>query len=73
MATRVTIYHSARFDVVSYGNGLSYAVHDNISHKSGFVQGDDAITFRAELEAWEEAFPERCYDEFYAEQLDVME
>jgi hypothetical protein len=71
--TRVTIYHSNRFDVVSYGNGLSYAIHDNIRRVSAFVQGDDAADFRDELEAWENAFPETCYDEFYAEQIAIRE
>lgn len=71
--TRAIIYHSDRFDVVSYGNGWSYAVHDNISKKSMFVQDEEALAFREELEAWENAFPETCYDEFYAEQLAIRE
>ena len=70
---RTTIYHSERFDVVSYGNGLSYAIHDKISRKSGLAQGEDAAILRDELEAFERAFPERPYDEFYAEQLSAME
>lgn len=71
--TRTIIFHSERFDVVSYGNGVSYAVHDNIARKSMFVDGDDAAEFREELEAFEEAFPERHYDEFYSEQLAIRE
>lgn len=71
--TRVTIYHSARFDVISYGNGLSYAIHDNINRVSAFVQGDDAIEFRRELEQWESLFPSTHYDEFYAEQIAIRE
>ncbi len=71
--TRTTIYHSDRFDVVSYGNGLSYAVHDNINKKSMFAQGDDAVIFRDELEAFETTFPDRPYDDFYAEQLAIRE
>lgn len=70
---RVVIYHSDRFDVVSYGNGLSYAVHDNIARKSFFVQGDDAAEFRNELAAFEKIFPETHYDEFYAEQMAIRE
>jgi hypothetical protein len=49
---RVTIFHSDRYDLVSYGNGLCYAAHDNQAKVSFFVQGDDANDFRAEMEAW---------------------
>lgn len=73
MMTRTLLYHSERFDVVSYGNGLSYAVHDNITRKSMFVQGEDAVAFREELETFERLFPKTRYDEFYAEQLAIRE
>jgi hypothetical protein len=68
--TRITIYSSYRFDVVSYGNGLSYAIHDKINSISAFVQGDDANEFRADLEAYPEDLP---FDEFYAEQIAIRE
>lgn len=71
--TSVVIYHSDRFDVVSYGNGFSYAVHDNITQRSMFVEGDDAAQFRAELDDFERVFPEAPYDDFYAEQLAIRE
>jgi hypothetical protein len=71
--THTIIFHSDRFDVVSYGNGLSYAVHDNINKRSMFVHGDDATQFRKELEAFEIADPEKPYDDFYAEQLAIRE
>jgi hypothetical protein len=70
---RVNIYHSDRFDVVSYGNGLSYAIHDNINHVSAFIQGDDVAEFRDELESWETMFPSVPYDEFYAEQIAIRQ
>lgn len=70
---RQTIYHSARFDMVSYGNGLSYALHDNRARKSMFVQGDDATSFREEWEAFEATCPEAPLDDFFAEQLAIRE
>jgi hypothetical protein len=69
--TRTIIYRSERFDVVSYGNGLAYAVHDNVNRRSMFVQDDDATAFREELEQWEALFPTTHYDEFYTEQLAI--
>jgi hypothetical protein len=65
--TRVIIFHSARYDLVSYGNGLSYAVHDNQAKTSFFVQGDDADDFRAEMEAPEDI----PMDDFLAEQFAI--
>ena len=67
---RVVIYRSNRFEVVSYGNGMSYAVHDNTNKQSMFVLScDDATEFRNELEVFEATFPNASYDDFYAEQL----
>lgn len=71
--TRNHVYHSDRFDIVSYGNGLSYALHDNINKMSMFVQGDDAAEFRAEWEAFEEANPEAPIDWFCEEQIAIRE
>lgn len=71
--TRIIVYHSARFDLVSYGNGMSYALHDNARKVSAFVQGDDAADFRAEWEAYEAAFPEGALDDFFAEQIAIRE
>lgn len=68
---RVIVYHSDRFDLVSYGNGLSYALHDNIARKSMFVQGDDAAIFREEWEAFEATCPEAPLDGFFAEQIAI--
>ena len=68
---RATIFHSDRFDVVSYGNGLSYAIHDNINKTSAFIQGeDDVAQFRAELDSFPEDLP---FDDFYAEQISIRE
>lgn len=66
--TRVVIFHSARFGLVSYGNGEAYAVHDNENKRSMFVQGDEATDFRAEFDAWPEDIPT---DDFCAEQLAI--
>ena len=71
--TRVIVYHSARYDLVSYGNGTAYALHDNIGKQSMFVQGDDADAFREEWEAFEECCPEAPLDGFFAEQLAIRE
>lgn len=66
--TRVVIFHSARFDIVSYGNGEAYAVHDNPEKRSMFVQGDEATEFRAEFDAWPADLP---IDDFCEEQLAI--
>lgn len=71
--TRTIIYHSDRFDVVSYGNGTSYAIHDNINKVSAFVESDEAEAFRDELEVWENLFPHTHYDEFYVEQIAIRQ
>lgn len=67
--TRITVYHSDHFDLVSYGNGSSYALHDNIKQTSMFVQGDDAIDFRDEWQSFANTCPEAPFDRFFAEQL----
>lgn len=67
MANRVTIFHSNKFDLVSYGNGLSYALHDNSNKKSLFVQGDDATDFRNILDLYETKNPEMPYDDIMTE------
>lgn len=67
---RAVVYHSERFDLVSYGNGLAYALHDNIMRKSMFVQGDDATAFRDEWNAYPEDLP---FDDFFVEQLAIRE
>jgi hypothetical protein len=66
--TRVTIFHSPRYDIISYGNGLSYTIHDNEAKVSAFVQGDDAIEFRAEFDAWP-----GDYNDFCDEQIAIRE
>jgi hypothetical protein len=71
--TRTVIFHSDRFDLVSYGNGLSYALHDNIAQTSMFVQDDDAAAFRDETGAFGKTCPEAPYDSFFAEQLAIRE
>jgi len=65
---RVTIFHNDRYDLVSYGNGLGYAVHDNVAKVSAFVQGDDANEFREEYEAWP-----GDYADFCAEQIAIRQ
>jgi len=70
--SRVVIYHSEAFDLVSYGNGLSYALHDNRNKKSLFVQGDDAAKFRRELDSWEANFPEKPYDEIFSAMMSEL-
>jgi hypothetical protein len=45
-----------RFTLVSYGNGMAYAMFNKKRETSFFVQGDDATAFRKEyhdyLRAW---------------------
>jgi hypothetical protein len=65
--TRTILFTSDRFALVSYGNGASYALHNHEAKKSLFVQGDDATTLRDEIESYERCFPDKPYDEIYAE------
>ena len=66
--TRVTIFHSARYDLVSVGNGLAYEVHDNKLRVSAFIQGDDASDFRAEFDSLPDEYP---YEAFCEEQIAI--
>ena len=65
--TRNHIYHSELFDLVSYDNGVSYALHDNKAKRSLFVQDEDADELRSAIELWEHIDPDKPYDEIYAE------
>lgn len=71
--TRTTIYHSDRFDLVSYGNGTAYALHDNVTHKSIFLQGDDAAAFRREWGLFRKTCPEASFDVHFEEQIALYE
>lgn len=67
--TRVTIFHSPRYDLVSVGNGVAYELHDNELRISAFVQsGDDAAAFRAEFDSFPEDLP---LEAFCEEQLAI--
>lgn len=46
---------SPGFLLTSHGNGLAYGLTHRESGEELFFQGDDADTFREELEAWEAA------------------
>ena len=65
--TRVEIFTSERFALVSYGNGESYALHNHPAKKSLFVQGDDATTLRDEIDAWERIDPNMPTDSILTE------
>jgi hypothetical protein len=67
MPSRVVVFNSDKFALVSYGNGMSYALHNHRARRSLFVQGDDATTLREEIESWERVDPDKPYDEIYAE------
>jgi hypothetical protein len=48
---RSTILHTTRrFEVRSYGNGLAYSLRRRPDNLSVLFQGDDADTFRNELD-----------------------
>lgn len=63
------LINTDKWNLTSYGNGLAYCLTDktNISGDedscSLFVQGDDAITFRDELESLETTYPERPFND----------
>lgn len=60
--SEVVIINMNGWEVVSYGNGLSYSV----TGPNGidiFFQGDDAIQFRDDLERWETNYPDMYYSD----------
>ena len=69
--TSTVVYSSDRFELVSYGNGMAYALYDNIA--TMFVQGDDAAEFRQDWEQFETCSPDAPLDGFFAEQLAIRE
>jgi hypothetical protein len=65
--TRIEIFTSDRFALVSYGGGISYALHNHPAKKSLFVQGDDATTLRDEIDAWKRIDPDMPTESILAE------
>ena len=47
---KIAIYSTHDYAVWSYGNGLAYEFINKRANRSVFVQGDDAETFRADLD-----------------------
>lgn len=43
------------YRITSYGNGLSYLVENTSNKASAFLQGDDALEWRADYDAADEA------------------
>jgi hypothetical protein len=70
---KTIVFHSLRIDVVSYGNGTAYAVHDNYARKSYFAQDEDASALREEWQTYEAAFPEFPIEDFFVEQIAIRE
>jgi hypothetical protein len=70
---RNILYRSERFDLVSYGHGEAYALHDNAKRVSAFIQGDAATEFQMEWETFERVCPEAPLDDFFAEQIAIRE
>jgi hypothetical protein len=62
----IRIYDTARFYVVSHGNGLAYIFNHKPDDLEVFFQGDDATTFREQLEAYESIFPNEASDSILA-------
>jgi hypothetical protein len=48
---RIAIYSTADFAVWSIGNGLAYEFVNKPANRRVFVQGDDAETFRTDLDS----------------------
>jgi len=55
---QVVIMQSDRYELTSYGNGLAYRLRNKERGRSLFVQGDEATSFRDELNAIENANPD---------------
>jgi len=52
-----------RYTLTSSGDGLAYSLEDKTHAMVIYVQADDATTFRDELEALEDVYPEWTTDE----------
>jgi hypothetical protein len=61
--TATDIYNTPRYTVRSYGNGESYLFTNKATGQAVHAQGDDAITFREELNAYETANPNTPFDD----------
>lgn len=65
---QVTIRNTCDWLVISHGNGLAYSLtQHNGARQSLFLQGDDASAFAAQLEAMENAAPDRDSDAILCE------
>ena len=42
--TRIKIFASNRYTLISYGNGESYALHNHPAKKLMYIQGDNATS-----------------------------
>lgn len=51
------ILEGERYALDSYGNGAGYTLRNKIAETSVWLQGDDAASFREELDAQEAAHP----------------
>ncbi|AFU87871.1 hypothetical protein CcrColossus_gp001 [Caulobacter phage CcrColossus] len=58
----IRIMEGTRYALDSYGNGAAYTLRNKIAQTSVWLQGDDAATFREELEAQEAAHPNKNPD-----------
>lgn len=68
MPSQVTIITGQRFNLVSHGNGLAYHLTSR-AHPGDdgvFVQGEDAGTFREELDLLQAAHPYWLLDDILA-------
>lgn len=63
----VEIHHTARFSVVSFGNGTAYEMKPHDQTDWLLFQGDDAAEFRDRLDSMEAAHPERPTDDILRE------
>ncbi len=64
---QVTLSDTPNYRLVSYGNGLAYSLAKKETTTDVYFQGDDATQFREELEAMENADPERLTDDILGE------
>lgn len=64
---QAVIHDRPDFTVTSHGNGTAYTFTHKPSGRSVFFQGDDAITFRGEIEAYENANPDMEYDAIFSQ------
>ena len=66
------VFSGKRYQVYSFGNGLSYQVKRLVDQEDVCLQGEDAQQFRDEWNAWETSHPDMLIDDIIGELIGDM-